>query len=144
YNSGLDEIQAAVLNVKVPHHDTWSELRREKAANYTKLIKEAVGDKVVTPVEIEGNYHVFHQYTIKVPNRDELQAYLKEQGVATMVYYPLPLHVQPVFKDLGQKEGDLPVAEKIAKEALSLPMFPELKLEQQEYVVSKIAEFFNK
>ncbi len=144
YNSRLDEIQAAVLNVKFPHLDTWSELRREKAANYTKLLHEAVGDKIVTPVEVEGNYHVFHQYTIKVPNRDELQAYLKEQGVATMVYYPLPLHVQPVFKELGFKEGDLPVAEKIANEALSLPMFPELKLEQQEYVVSKIAEFFNK
>jgi dTDP-4-amino-4,6-dideoxygalactose transaminase len=144
YNSRLDEIQAAVLNVKFPHLDTWSELRREKAANYTKLLNEAVGDKIVTPVEVEGNYHVFHQYTIKVPNRDELQAYLKEQGVATMVYYPLPLHVQPVFKELGFKEGDLPVAEKIAKEALSLPMFPELKLDQQEYVVSKIAEFFNK
>lgn len=76
--------------------------------------------------------------------RDELQEYLKEQGVATMIYYPLPLHVQPVFKELGYKEGDFPVTEKAAKEALSLPMFPELKLEQQEYVVAKIAEFYGK
>lgn len=144
YNSRLDELQAAVLNIKFPHLNKWSELRREKAATYTQLLEEALGGVVVTPKEVEGNYHVFHQYTLRVPNRDELQAYLKEQGVATMVYYPLPLHVQPVFKELGYKEGDLPEAEKAAKEALSLPMFPELKLEQQEYVVSKIVEFYQK
>jgi dTDP-4-amino-4,6-dideoxygalactose transaminase len=144
YNSRLDELQAAVLNVKFPHLDKWSELRREKARNYTELITEKLGDSVVTPVELEGNYHVFHQYTIRVDKRDELQQFLKDQGVATMVYYPLPLHIQPVFKELGYKEGDLPIAEKAASEALSLPMFPELKIEQQEYVVAKIAEFFGK
>ncbi|WP_113930694.1 DegT/DnrJ/EryC1/StrS family aminotransferase [Bacillus sp. P14.5] len=143
YNSRLDELQAAVLNVKFPHLDNWGKLRREKADTYTNLLKEMAGENVVTPVEVEGNYHVFHQYTIRVDKRDELQAYLKEQGVASMIYYPLPLHVQPVFKDLGYKEGDFPVAEKAAKEALSLPMFPELKEEQQVYVVKKIAEFFN-
>jgi len=144
YNSRLDEMQAAILNIKFPHLEKWSELRREKAATYTHLLKESVGDLVQTPVEVEGNYHVFHQYTIRVEKRDELQAFLKEQGVATMIYYPLPLHVQPVFQNLGYKEGDLPLAEKAAKEALSLPMFPELKQEQQEYVVAKIAEFFGK
>jgi len=144
YNSRLDELQAAVLNIKFPHLDKWSELRREKAQMYTSLLKEKVGDMVVTPIEKEGNYHVFHQYTIRVENRDELQQYLKDQGVQTMIYYPLPLHVQPVFKDLGYKEGDLPLAEKAANEALSLPMFPELKTEQQEYVVAKIAEFYGK
>lgn len=144
YNSRLDELQAAVLNIKFPHLDKWSELRREKAQMYTSLLKENVGDMVVTPIEKEGNYHVFHQYTIRVENRDELQQYLKDQGVQTMIYYPLPLHVQPVFKDLGYKEGDLPLAEKAANEALSLPMFPELKTEQQEYVVAKIAEFYGK
>lgn len=144
YNSRLDEIQAAILNVKFPHLEEWSELRRQHAETYTHLLKEQLGDQVVTPVEKEGNYHVFHQYTIRVEKRDELQAFLKEQGVATMVYYPLPLHVQPVFKDLGYKEGDLPEAERAAKQALSLPMFPELKIEQQEYVVAKIAEFFGK
>ncbi|EDL64351.1 DegT/DnrJ/EryC1/StrS family aminotransferase [Bacillus sp. SG-1] len=144
YNSRLDELQAAVLNVKFPHLDKWSQLRREKADTYTKLLHEMAGEKVTTPVEVEGSYHVFHQYTIRVEKRDELQAFLKEQGVATMIYYPLPLHVQPVFKDLGYSEGDFPVAEKAAKEALSLPMFPELKEEQQIYVVQKIAEFFNK
>jgi dTDP-4-amino-4,6-dideoxygalactose transaminase len=144
YNSRLDELQAAVLNVKFPHLDKWSDLRREKASTYTSLLKEKLGDLVVTPVEKEGNHHVFHQYTLRVENRDELQNYLKEQGVATMVYYPLPLHVQPVFADLGYKEGDLPETEKAAKEAISLPMFPELKTEQQEYVVAKIAEFYGK
>jgi dTDP-4-amino-4,6-dideoxygalactose transaminase len=144
YNSRLDELQAAVLNVKFPHLDEWGNLRREKAATYTSLLNEKLGDLVATPVEKEGNYHVFHQYTIRVEQRDELQKFLNEQGVSTMIYYPLPLHVQPVFKDLGYKEGDLPEAEKAAKEALSLPMFPELKTEQQEYVVAKIAEFFGK
>lgn len=144
YNSRLDELQAAVLNVKFPHLDRWSDLRREKASTYTSLLKEKLGDLVVTPVEKEGNHHVFHQYTLRVENRDELQNYLKEQGVATMIYYPLPLHIQPVFADLGYKEGDLPETEKAAREAISLPMFPELKTEQQEYVVAKIAEFYGK
>lgn len=144
YNSRLDELQAAVLNVKFPHLDKWGELRREKAETYTQLLNETLGDKVVTPAIKEGNYHVFHQYTIRVEKRDELQQFLKEQGVSTMIYYPLPLHVQPVFKNLGYKEGDLPLTEKAAKEALSLPMFPELKTEQQQYVVAKIAEFYAK
>ncbi|PLR73687.1 DegT/DnrJ/EryC1/StrS family aminotransferase [Bacillus sp. UMB0728] len=144
YNSRLDELQAAVLNVKFPHLNDWSEMRRERAAYYTKLLNERLGDLVATPVEKEGNYHVFHQYTIRVEKRDELQSFLKDEGVATMIYYPLPLHVQPVFQNLGYKEGDLPISEKAAAEALSLPMFPELKPEQQEYVVEKIAQFFNK
>ncbi|ANB61661.1 DegT/DnrJ/EryC1/StrS family aminotransferase [Anoxybacteroides amylolyticum] len=144
YNSRLDEMQAAILNVKFPHLNEWSELRRERAATYTHLLKEMLGDVVVTPVEVDGHYHVFHQYTIRVPKRDELQAFLKENGVSTMVYYPLPLHLQPVFQELGYKEGDLPEAEKAAKEAVSLPMFPELKVEQQQYVVEKIVEFYKK
>lgn len=144
YNSRLDELQAAVLNVKFPHLDTWSELRRERANNYTQLLNESLKDVVVTPFVEEHNDHVFHQYTIRVPRRDELQEYLKENGVSTMIYYPKPLHLQPVFADLGWKEGDLPETEKACAEALSLPMFPELKLEQQEYVVSKIVEFYSK
>jgi dTDP-4-amino-4,6-dideoxygalactose transaminase len=142
YNSRLDELQAAVLNVKFPHLDKWSEMRQQNAQNYTQLLKEQLGDKVVTPVALENRRHVFHQYTLRVEKRDELQAFLKEQGIDTMVYYPLCLHIQPVFKELGYKEGDFPEAEKAAKEAVSLPMFPELKLEQQEYVVSQIAAFY--
>lgn len=143
YNSRLDELQAAILNVKFPHLNDWSELRRERAEKYTKLLNEQVKD-VVTPYIEEHNYHVFHQYTIRVQRRDELQEFLKENGVSTMIYYPKPLHLQPVFAELGYKEGDLPETEKACSEALSLPMFPELKLEQQEYVVSKIAEFYSK
>ncbi|WNB92697.1 DegT/DnrJ/EryC1/StrS family aminotransferase [Bacillus sp. NEB1478] len=144
YNSRLDELQAAILNVKFPHLDEWSNLRREKAENYTKLLNEQLGDKVVTPFIADYSHHIFHQYTIRVERRDELQKYLQEQGVSTMIYYPKPLHLQPVFAELGYKEGDLPVTEKAAEEAISLPMFPELKIEQQQYVVEKIAEFYNK
>lgn len=142
YNSRLDELQAAILNVKFRYLDHWNELRREKALIYTQLIQEQLGDQVITPYEEEYNYHIYHQYTIRVSNRDQLQIYLKEHGIETMVYYPLPLHLQPVFANLGYREGDFPKAEKASKEALSLPMFPELKQEQQEYVVNKIVEFF--
>lgn len=142
YNSRLDELQAAVLRVKFPYLDQWSEQRRKHATEYTKLLEAKLGDKVVTPTEKEGHHHVFHQYTIRVSDRDQLQAFLKEQGVSTMIYYPLPLHVQPVFKDLGYSEGDLPETEKAAKEAISLPMFPELTYEQQQYVVEQIAAFY--
>lgn len=143
YNSRLDEMQAAVLSVKLPHLPIWGENRRTHAAYYTKKLNATVAEHVVTPVEIEGNYHVFHQYTLRVDRRDELQAFLKDQGVATMIYYPIPLHLQPVFKELGYQEGDLPVTEKAAKEAISLPMFPELKREQQDYVIEKIMEFYS-
>ena len=143
YNSRLDELQAAVLNVKFPHLEDWSKLRRTHADFYTQLLNEKVGNYVKTPVKVEGFHHVFHQYTILTERRDELQAYLKENGVETMIYYPLPLHIQPVFESLGYKNGDYPKAEKAANEALSLPMFPELKEEQQKYVVEKIAEFFS-
>lgn len=141
YNSRLDEMQAAILNVKFPHLNEWSDKRRERAAIYTELLN-VLSNIIQTPIEKEGNHHVFHQYTVRVPRRDELQAFLKEHGVATMVYYPLPLHVQPVFKSLGYKEGDLPETEKAAKEVLSLPMYPELTREEQEYVVEKIMEFY--
>ncbi|MGN7479748.1 DegT/DnrJ/EryC1/StrS family aminotransferase [Solibacillus silvestris] len=144
YNSRLDELQAAVLNVKFPHLKQWTAQRREHASYYTKRLNEKVGAYVTTPIVLEGYYHVFHQYTIRVEKRDELQAYLKEQGVSSMVYYPVPLHLQPVFSNLGYKEGDLPLAEKAAKEALSLPMFPEMKKQQQDYVIAKIEEFYNR
>ncbi|MCV9884750.1 DegT/DnrJ/EryC1/StrS family aminotransferase [Metabacillus halosaccharovorans] len=142
YNSRLDEMQAAILNVKFPHLDEWSNLRREKAHTYNQLIQEQLQDKIVTPFEADYSHHIFHQYTLRVPKRDELQAYLKEHGVATMVYYPKPLHLQPVFENLGYKEGDLPVTEKACQEALSLPMFPELKQEQQAFVVEQIVNFY--
>lgn len=144
YNSRLDELQAAILNVKFPYLDKWSEARRERAAYYTEKINVKLKDIIKTPNEVEGNYHVFHQYTLRVPNRDELQSFLREQGIATMIYYPTALHLQPVFKDLGYQEGDLPETEKATKEALSLPMYPELKQEELDFVIEKIVEFYRK
>lgn len=144
YNSRLDELQAAILNVKFPYLDKWSAARRERANYYTQNLSDKLNDIVTTPIEKEGNYHVYHQYTLRVPNRNDLQSYLKDQGIATMIYYPIPLHMQPVFGSLGYSEGDLPHAEKAAKEALSLPMYPELKKENQDYVIEKIVEFYKK
>ncbi|MDJ0332956.1 DegT/DnrJ/EryC1/StrS family aminotransferase [Planococcus sp. S3-L1] len=142
YNSRLDEMQAAILNVKFPHLEEWLNSRRQHAMRYTNLLNQKLINIIQTPVEVEGNYHVFHQYTLRVPKRDELQAFLKEQGIATMIYYPMPLHLQPVFKNLGYSEGDLPETEKAAKEAISLPMYPELPIEHQDYIVEKIIEFY--
>lgn len=142
YNSRLDELQAAILNVKFAHLNDWSKQRRENASVYTELLQKKLGDHVVTPYVEEHNYHIFHQYTIRVSKRDELQSFLKEHGVASMVYYPKALHLQPVFSELGYNEGDLPVTEKACDEVISLPMFPELTREQQEYVVEKIQEFY--
>jgi len=144
YNSRLDELQAAILNVKFPHLKEYSDARRERAKYYTDQLNEKVSEFVTTPTEVEGYHHVYHQYTLRVERRDELQQYLKENDIASMIYYPMPLHLQPVFKDLGYKEGDFPVTEKATKEALSLPMWPELKREQQKYVIEKIVEFYNK
>lgn len=142
YNSRLDELQAAILNVKMTHLAQWTENRRTCASYYTEKLNGKVSQFVKTPVEMEDRHHVYHQYTLRVERRDELQEFLKEQGVASMVYYPVPLHLQPVFEYLGYKEGDFPVAEQACKEALSLPMFPELKKEQQDYVIAKIEEFY--
>lgn len=144
YNSRLDELQAAVLNVKFPHLDKWNEARRSRAVFYTEILNEKLGNVIKTPVEKKGNYHVFHQYTLRVPNRNELQSYLKQHGIDTMIYYPIPLHLQPVFMELGYKENDLPETEKASKEALSLPIYPELKQADQEYICNKIIEFYRK
>lgn len=144
YNSRLDELQAAILNVKFPYLDQWSEARRTRAKYYTEKLNKELSEIILTPIEKEGNYHVYHQYTLRVPDRDGLQGYLKDQGIATMIYYPVPLHMQPVFKDLGYAVGDLPEAEKAAAEALSLPMYPELDHKDQDYVIEKVIEFYSK
>jgi len=142
-NSRLDELQAAVLNVKMKYLDGWSNRRAELAANYTRLIEAANLDfEVVTPFVREEGRHIFHQYVIRIPeHRDALMVHLKEAGVGTKVYYPLPLHLQPCFDYLGYKVGACPETERAAKETLALPMFPELTEEQQVYVVESIKEF---
>src|SRR5690625_694806 len=108
YNSRLDELQAAILNIKFSHLDKYSEARRKRADYYTAQLNEQVHNNLITPVERPGYRHVYHQYTIRVQKRDQLQEHLKDNGIASMVYYPVPLHLQPVFSDLGYKKGDFP------------------------------------
>jgi len=140
FNSRLDAIQAAFLNVKIDHIDEWNEKRRSIAKRYN----EGLSDVVRTPVERPENYHIFHQYTIRTDRRDELREYLKENGIATAIHYPRPLHLQPAFAYLGYKEGDFPVAERAAKEVLSLPVFPEMRDDEIDYVIQTIRRFFGK
>jgi len=123
FNSRLDEIQAAILLVKLKRIDEYNRKRRQKAALYTELLS----DKVTCPVEKKGAYHVFHQYTIMSPKREEIQKRLKEKGISSVVYYPVPLHLQGALKFLGYREGAFPVAERVAQEVLSLPIYPELE-----------------
>ncbi|MFJ8064645.1 DegT/DnrJ/EryC1/StrS family aminotransferase [Psychrobacillus sp. NPDC096426] len=143
YNSRLDEMQAAILNIKFPKLKKWNELRRKKAEIYNELFAQYSLSQVVLPIENNNSYHVYHQYTIRVDKRSELQEYLKANGIETTIYYPLPLHLQPVFKYLGYKDGDLPETEKASNEVLSLPIYPELNEDTQKFIVSKINEFFN-
>ena len=145
-NSRLDAIQAAILDIKLKHLEEWNEERR-KIADYYKLLFKThdVQEFVTAPSELEGNYHIYHQYVIRVrENRDELMDYLNAEGFAVRVYYPLPLHLQPCFAYLGCKAGDFPVSEKLSQEVLALPVFPGLTQDEQETLVSKIAKFFRK
>jgi dTDP-4-amino-4,6-dideoxygalactose transaminase len=137
WNSRLDEIQAAILRVKLRHLDNWRAARRKNASLYTQSLKAIPG--VITPVEAPWTEHVYHQYTIRVANRDRIQSALTEQGIGTTVYYPTPMHLQPVFAKLRYREGDLPQAEQAAKEVLSLPIYAELTSEQIHRVVAGIA-----
>ncbi len=138
-NSRLDALQAAILSVKVKYLKDWTEARRSLAEGYREKLR-AARDAIVQPAVMDGAYHVYHQYTIRVSHRDAVQEELKSRGIASTVYYPLPLHLQPVFKDLGYKLGDFPESEKAAREALSLPMFPELKPSEQDCVVEELCD----
>lgn len=144
-NSRLDSIQAAVLRVKMKRLPQWNKSRAEHARTYDQLFERAglTGKKVRLLKTRPEALHIHHQYVIRVPQRDELRSFLKERGVSTEVYYPVPLHLQKCFAYLGYAEGDLPEAEKAAKEVLALPMFPEMEAEEQKYVVDSIAEFFS-
>lgn len=133
WNSRLDELQAAILRVKLRHLEHWCEKRRSVADGYDSLLSRLPG--VVVPVRNESSEHVFHQYTIRVPQRDAIQKALAEQGISTMVYYPVPIHLQPIYSALGYRPGSLPATETACREVLSLPMFPELTEQQMEYVV---------
>jgi dTDP-4-amino-4,6-dideoxygalactose transaminase len=138
-NSRLDALQAAILSVKVKYLKDWTEARRSLAEGYRGKLR-AAGDAIVQPAVMDGAYHVYHQYTIRVSHRDAVQEELRSRGIASTVYYPLPLHLQPVFNNLGYKPGDFPESEKAAEEALSLPMFPELKPSEQDRVVEELCD----
>lgn len=143
-NSRLDGFQGAVLRVKLPHLDSWSNARKANADRYRELFTDAgLAEQVVLPFERENVRHIYNQFVVRVPGRrDDLRAYLTENEIGTDIYYPVPLHLQECFEYVGYRDGDLPESERAAKESLALPIFPELRAEQQEYVVAKIAEFF--
>ena len=139
-NSRLDEIQAAILRVKLPYINDWNKARRAHAAFYNELFKDA--KNIETPKEIDNVYAVYHQYTIKVPNRDEVHKMLQEAGIGAMIYYPVPLHLQKVHSYLGLKEGLLPHTERDTKMVMSLPMFAEITEEEQKTVAKTVIECF--
>lgn len=138
-NSRLDALQAAILSAKVKYLGDWTDARRSLAERYRQKLN-AAGEAIIHPVVMEGAYHVYHQYTVRIPRRDAVQEELKLRGIASTVYYPLSLHLQPVFKNLGYKPGDFPESEKATEEALSLPMFPELKPGEQDRVVEELCD----
>src|SRR5215813_1370896 len=142
-NSRLDELQAAVLNVKFPSLDKWSDERAHKAEIYTKLLQDAeLRFPLVTPHVRSDGRHIFHQYVIRVPgNREALMEHLKTHDIGSKIYYPIPLHLQKCFEYLGYKKGDLPEAEAAAGETFALPAYPEMTEEQQVYVVETIKRF---
>jgi len=141
-NSRLDALQAAVLGVKLRHLDAWTEGRRRNAARYDALFAAAAIDGVVTPVARPGLRHIYNQYTIRCARRDELLGRLTQAGVGAEIYYPVPLHLQECFADLGYRPGELPASERAAGESLSLPIYPELTAEMQAYVVGQVKEFY--
>jgi len=147
-NFRLDELQAAILKVKLPHLDDWSAARREAAKFYTNEIRRVgLHEKIKLPAEPYAesglkNHHIYHQYVIRSPRRDELRGHLSKHEIETAIYYPLALHEQPCFEYLGYKAGDFPEAERAARESLALPIYPEISREAQQYVVKCVAKFF--
>ena len=143
FNSRLDELQAAILRVKLKYLDQWIEKRRDKALLYTKLLKEA--DTTIPPYESPYSRHVFNYYTIRLASprisRDKLKEYLSSNNIATAVYYPLSLHLQPVYQSLGYKTGDFPQSEQAQDEVLSIPIYPELGKKEIEQIVQATRNF---
>ncbi|MFH0873193.1 MAG: DegT/DnrJ/EryC1/StrS family aminotransferase [bacterium] len=141
FNSRLDEIQAAILRVKLRYLDSWIAGRRRIADLYRR---DRQGGAVAVPLDDGQGRHIYHQFTIRAPQRDALQVHLRERGIATMIYYPVPLHQQKAYAHLGYQEGDLPQSEKAAREILSLPIYPELTPEQIGLVAETIRNFFER
>lgn len=143
-NFRIDELQAAVLAIKLRHLDDWSAARQRNARHYAEAFgKAALGARVGLPKVVPSARHVWNQYVVRVPQRDALRAHLSAAGVGTEIYYPIPLHLQQCFSYLGHRPGDFPVAEQAAEQSLALPIFPELQPQQLDYVVDRIAAFFS-
>ena len=141
-NSRLDAIQAAILNVKLKYLDQYVQARQMAAAFYDREFSNI--QEISIPARVSYSSHSFHQYTIKIPEkRDELQKFLQSKGIPSMVYYPMPLHLQEAYQYLGYKKGDFPVAEELSEQVLSLPMHTELSNDQLHFIVTAIQEFFN-
>ncbi|WP_031497774.1 DegT/DnrJ/EryC1/StrS family aminotransferase [Bryobacter aggregatus] len=141
-NSRIDTMQAAVLNVKMRHLDAWTRRRQENAARYVELFAAFDLPIVLPSIAPYQTRHVFNQFTLRCQRRDALKAHLQAHGVGCEIYYPLPLHLQECYADLGYQRGDLPVSELLAAEALSLPIYPELTPDDQAYVVETVAGFY--
>ena len=139
-NSRLHALQAAVLLAKLPHLESWTEGRRRIARRYREGLADVEG--VELPTTLPQNRHVYNQFTVKAHDRDALRAYLAERGIESGVYYPVPLHLQPCFRDLGYGPGDFPVAEALCAQVLSLPVFPELSEEQVDAVIETVRGFY--
>jgi dTDP-4-amino-4,6-dideoxygalactose transaminase len=155
WNSRLDAVQAAILRVKLPHVDDWNQRRRIAACRYHGLLSaaglvqaEAQTVNAKAPVALLASYpdahHIYHQFVVRAWRRDELRSFLTERGIGSEIYYPVPLHLQECFAYLGYRAGDLPESERAAKEVLALPMFPELREDEQQRVVAAMAEFYSR
>mgnify|MGYP001812346852 CR=1 FL=1 len=142
YNGRLDAIQAGILRIKLKRLGTWNQARKQNAAYYSENLSEIHG--VTLPAETDFAASVYHLYVILVNDRDRLQQFLKDKGIATGLHYPLPLHLQKAYNHLGYKKGDFSVTESAAERLLSLPMYPELTRPQIDYVVKSIKEFMEK
>lgn len=142
YNSRLDEIQAAILRVKLRYLNIWNKKRQENAKYYNKKFSK-YNLPVIPPYCKEGNRHIYNCYVVRVKDRDKLSEFLKKEGISTLIHYPVPLHLQPALSFLKYKVGDFPVTEKVCNEVLSLPMYPELTHAQIDFIVDKIAKFYS-
>lgn len=151
WNARMDGFQGAILRVKLKHIAAWNDARREVAGCYHELFRKAglaeagpyPGRGIVLPREVEGSHHVWHQYVIRTVRRDALREFLSSRKIGSEIYYPVPLHLQGSLANLGYKQGDFPEAERAAREVLALPIFPELRVDEQEIVVNAIAEFLS-
>lgn len=150
-NSRLDELQAAILRVKLRHVDEWTRARQERAARYDAAFRDLGGEALAVPARLSDRTHVYHHYTIQTGDRDGLKAFLEKHGVGTGVYYPVSIHCQKIYRGAGEKRGHalqpglekgLPVSEAACRRVLSLPVSPELELDEQDYVIGLIRKYF--